>query len=82
MTYESAWGGPRPMSTGELEAALDEAERRGAEKALRDAADIWQRGQWADAPRRADRVQERIANGQFVGNWLRARADRIGEGQT
>jgi len=43
--------------------------------ALRDAADAWQRGEWANAPRRADRVQERIANGQHVGNWLRARAD-------
>lgn len=45
-----------------------------AKGALEQAADDWQRGGWANAPRRADRVQERIANGQHVGNWLRARA--------
>ncbi|MEU4386598.1 hypothetical protein [Promicromonospora sp. NPDC023805] len=43
---------------------------------LQQAADDWQRGEWANAPRRADRVQERIANGQHVGDWLRARAAR------
>jgi hypothetical protein len=41
-----------------------------------EAADDWQRGEWADAPRRADRVQERIANGEHVGQWLRARGRR------
>lgn len=44
-----------------------------AAKALNDAADAWQHGQWADAPRRADRIEERIANGQHVTDWLRAR---------
>ena len=56
-----------------LEAAAPLIETR----ALNEAADDWQRGEWADAPRRADRVQERIANGQYVGDWLRARADRL-----
>lgn len=46
-------------------------------KALNEAADDWQRGEWANAPRRADRVQERIANGQHVGDWLRERAARL-----
>lgn len=55
---------------------LAEAERKGAEQSLRQAADDWQQGQWADAPRRADRVQERMANAQFVTDWLRARAER------
>lgn len=41
---------------------------------LGEAADAWQRGEWANAPRRADRVQERIANGQYVGTWIRALA--------
>lgn len=46
-------------------------------QALEDAADDWRSGLWAAAPRRADRVQERIANGQFVGDWLRQRAARL-----
>lgn len=45
-----------------------------AARVLNHAADDWQGGEWADAPRRADRAQERIANGQYVGDWLRARA--------
>lgn len=51
--------------------------------ALRKAAEVWQQGAWADAPRHADRVRERIATGQWVGEWLRTRAwsqDRL-EGQ-
>ena len=47
-------------------------------KALTEAADAWRRGKWADAPRCADRVQERIANGQYVTDWLRARAAAVG----
>jgi len=43
--------------------------------ALREAADAWQTGQWADAPRRPDRVQERMANAQYVSDWLRRRAE-------
>lgn len=45
-----------------------------AARVLSEAADAWQSGEWANAPRRADRVQERIANGQHVTQWLRARA--------
>jgi hypothetical protein len=58
-------------------AALEAAAPLIAGRALNEAADTWQRGAWADAPRRADRVQERIANGQHVGDWLRGCADRI-----
>lgn len=43
-------------------------------RVLQEAADAWQRGEWANAPRRADRVQERIASGQHVGDWIRERA--------
>lgn len=46
-------------------------------QALRDAEDNWQGGEWADAPRRADRIQERLANGKHVGDWLRRRAARL-----
>jgi hypothetical protein len=42
--------------------------------ALTQTADAWQWGEWANAPRRADRVEERIANAQFVTDWLRNRA--------
>jgi len=53
---------------------LADAERQGAERALRETADAWQWGEWANAPRRADRVEERLANAQHVTDWLRARA--------
>ena len=45
--------------------------------ALREAANAWTQGAWADAPRRAERAQERIATAQHVGDWLRERAERI-----
>jgi hypothetical protein len=51
-------------------------------EALREAAEAWQRGEWASAPRCADRAQERIANGQHVTNWLRARANQINPEET
>lgn len=35
----------------------------------------WQWKDWADAPRLPDQVQERIANAQYVTDWLRARAE-------
>lgn len=60
-------------------AVLPFIERAKAE-ALLDAADAWQQGEWADAPRRNDRVQERIANGQYVTDWLRDRAAEIEKG--
>lgn len=47
-----------------------------ASKALNEAADAWQQGEWANAPRRAERISERIANGQYVADWLRARANQ------
>jgi len=42
--------------------------------ALTEVADRWQCGEWANAPRCADRVQERIANAQYVTDWLRSAA--------
>jgi hypothetical protein len=45
-----------------------------AADALNQAADAWQRGAWADTPRRADRIADRIGAAQFVTDWLRARA--------
>lgn len=57
-------------------ATLDAATPGVRAQALRDAAYAWQTGQWADAPRCRDQVQERIANAQHVTEWLRARAAR------
>lgn len=49
-------------------------DREIARKTLEDAADDWQTGEWADAPRHADRITERLANAQYVTDWLRTRA--------
>lgn len=43
-------------------------------EALREAADKWQLGEWANAPRRTARIEERMANAQFVSDWLREQA--------
>jgi hypothetical protein len=53
---------------------LDQFRAEAVERALSATADKWQWGAWADAPRCADQVKERIANAQFVTDWLRARA--------
>lgn len=53
---------------------LEERLNRARAEALEQAASAWQLGEWADAPRCADRVQERLANAQHVTDWLRARA--------
>ena len=42
-------------------------------RALREAADAWQLGGWASAPRLRDRVEERLAHAQYVTDWLRER---------
>lgn len=44
---------------------------------LREAADEWQTGGWANVPRRADRVADRIGAAQYVCDWLRKRAARL-----
>lgn len=48
-----------------------------AAQALRDAADAWQAGAWAETPRYADPVADRLSSAQFAYGWLRARADQI-----
>lgn len=45
--------------------------------ALRGAADAWTQGAWAKTPRRVSRVADRMAAAQYVGDWLRTRADVI-----
>lgn len=52
-----------------------EEEKKARFEALMDAKNAWQMGQWANAPRSRDQVQERIANAQFVTDWLKARAE-------
>lgn len=43
-------------------------------EALEEAARKWLQGGWADTPRRADRVADRMAASQFAGDWMKARA--------
>lgn len=74
------WEGFKQDREGRLAAFdrwLADHDREAAARALEEAADDWQRGEWANAPRRLDQVQERIANGQHVGDWIRARAARL-----
>lgn len=52
-------------------------ERAARAEALREAANAWTQGAWADTPRYAERAQDRIGAAQYVGDWLRDRADRI-----
>lgn len=76
-TVDAIW---ERVERGEDEAAekiLAAHDREVAARALREAADVWQRGEWANAPRRFDQVQERIANGKHVSEWLRERAARL-----
>jgi hypothetical protein len=60
---------------------LAQVERAAAVKALREAADEWQTKGWADTPRHADRIADRMGASQYALNWMRARADRIESGE-
>lgn len=51
-------------------------EGKAQRQALSETADAWQQGEWINAPRRADRVLERLATAQYVTDWLRSRAAR------
>ena len=57
-----------------VESVTEQHDREVAAQALDDAALTWQTGDWANAPRRTDRVQERLAAAQHVTDWLRGRA--------
>lgn len=55
--------------------------KRAAEKALREAADAWTQGEWANHMVTAsDPAQIRIGSANRFGEWLRDRAKRIGGG--
>lgn len=72
---EATFGQELPEAPIDLaRAALEAAAPLIAARVLEVAADDWQRGEWADAPRRFDQVQERIATAQHVTDWLQARA--------
>lgn len=63
-------------------AALEAVAPLIAAKALRDAADAWQTGGWADdIPKGATRPAVVLGMAQRATNWLRARADRIERGE-
>jgi hypothetical protein len=59
---------------------VTERERAAAEKALREAADAWTQGGWSDVmlPKPTPPAVPVIAYSNRVGDWLRARAERIG----
>ena len=59
----------------EYEAKRAQVRREAAVKALREAADEWTQGKLSEVPRMADRLHERIETANYVGNFLRARAD-------
>ena len=60
---------------------LAQVRREAKIEALREAADEWTQGKWADVPRMADRLHERVETANYVGNFLRARADRMEAGK-
>ena len=60
---------------GAVEARVAEAKA----EALRGAADDWTQGAWANTPRHADRITDRMKAAQYAGDWLRARALAVGQ---
>ena len=50
-------------------------------RALDEAADAWLHGEWADTPRHADRVADRMGASQFAGDWMRRRAAVLRRGE-
>ena len=54
---------------------LARIEKKGRFEALMEAQEKWRGGDWANAPRRKNPIEERIANGQFVTDWLKERAE-------
>ena len=65
----------------EFDRMIAAVERAAAVKALREAADEWQTKGWADTPRHADRIADRMGASKYALNWMRARADRIESGE-
>ena len=60
---------------------LEQVKREAKVEALREAADEWTQGKLSEVPRMADRLHERIETANYVGNFLRARADRMEAGE-
>ena len=75
----------RPNGYERAEAEFDrwlaEHDREVAARTLRDAALDWQTRAWANTPRHADRIADRMAASQYACDWLRAHADQIEEGK-
>lgn len=59
---------------GDMRAALEAVAHLIAARALEETAQAWQRGEWADAPRSAEPIRERLDTAQYVTDWLRHRA--------
>jgi phage terminase Nu1 subunit (DNA packaging protein) len=65
-----------PQGNAEFDRWLAQHDAEVAARALRQAADDWQTGEWANVPRHADRVADRLGAAQYVSDWLRARAEK------
>ena len=59
---------------------LAQVQREAKAEALREAAAEWTQGEWAGATRYHNRVADRLASAQYVGDWLRDRAEQIEDG--
>lgn len=75
-----------PVAPGQVEQHLAEQEYRDVLAAvlplygaavLEEVANDWQTGEWANVPRHANRVADRLGAAQHVSDWLRARAARL-----
>lgn len=75
---ESSSGLWRSVCRDRARATLEAVAQLIAAKALRDAADAWQAGEWSESmPHGTSRLALILGMAQRAANWLRARADRI-----
>jgi hypothetical protein len=74
--WEDAAAARAVLASDWLAAREAAAEARGAERALREAADRWTQGAWSDVmlPKPTPPAVPVIAYSNRVGDWLRARA--------
>lgn len=65
-----------PLSDA-VQSAVADVVRTAVVQALREAANAWTQGAWANTPRYADPAQDRLSSAQYAGDWLRSRATKI-----
>lgn len=60
---------------------LTEHDREVIAAAIHRTAERWLHFAWANTPRKADRVDDRMTASQYVGDWLHERAELIAKGE-